>query len=238
MKFLAHGSIAAVALSAMLAAGSAGAAPVAANWTGFYVGAVGSYGGGNSTAAFTAPTSSPDITSWKALDVPANGGLLGITVGYNFAAMNNMVFGIEGDASWGRIGGHAFMDSSSVPYNPNPTDGWMTQTYFATLRARLGWTSTLMSNPTLFYLTAGVATTDGFREITNRTVGYSDARATHTGGVFGGGVESKITDTWSWKAELLFADLGTQSYQHSYSPVVTAVHLTDTLFRFGINKHF
>lgn len=233
MKLFTRGSAAAFAVTAMLAAGSASAA--GPSWTGFYAGVVGSYDWGNSTAAFTAPNY---ITDWEAIGVPVKGGLLGLTLGYNFASMNSVVLGLEGDVSWGKVTGHAFMPENTSPYNPNDTDGWMTQSYFATLRARLGWTSMMMNSPTLWYLTAGIATTDGFREIANRTVIYSDASATHTGGVFGGGVESKINDSWSWKAELLYADLGTQSYQHSYSPVFTDVHLTNTLFRFGINKHF
>ena len=249
MSLFKHAGAAVLAISTIVAAGAASAAPIPGSapiidWQGFYAGAVGAYGSGNTTAAFSAPTSAPDIRPWAANNVPVTGGLLGLTLGYNFQPMGNAVFGIEGDVSWGRLAGSSFLPRkttggpSTPGYNPNDTQGYFQQTYFATLRARLGWTTPMMGNPTLFYFTAGLAASDGYREITNVTVGRSTATATHTGWAFGGGVESMINGQWSWKAEVLYADLGTQHYQHSFSPVITDVHLTDTLFRFGINKHF
>jgi outer membrane immunogenic protein len=239
MTFLARLGAAALALSATVVAGAAGAAP--ATWTGFYVGAVGSYAGGNTTAAFSAPTSSPDIRSWKALDMGLSGGMLGLTLGYNFDKQNNFMMGLEGDISWGKISGTGYMDpcSCSPGYVPYPTTGEFHQTYFGTLRARLGWENMAFNMPSLLYLTGGLAFSDGTRQIANTyRPHWTPAVQSHVGWTFGGGVETKFNDRWSWKAELLYADLGTQHYQSTDSTVITDVHLTDTLFRFGINKHF
>ena len=213
----------------------AGAAPII-SWTGLYAGAVGSYGWGNTTAAFSAPSF---LTTWGAVNIPLDGGLLGATLGYNFDLNNNFVLGIEGDISAGRIGGNAFLPrNTGTPFNPNDTLGAFHQSYFGTLRARLGLSTTSMGNPTLWYLTGGLAFSDGHREISNTSVGDSLASANHTGWTFGAGIEHKITNHWSVKGEVLYADLGTQHYQSSTSTVVTDVHLTDTLLRVGVNYGF
>ncbi len=220
-----------------------GSAPVI-SWTGFYAGAVGTYGWGNTTAAFTAPTSFPDIRPWKAVDIALNGGMLGATVGYNMQLQNNFVVGVEGDISFGRIGGDAFLPQNlsggpSTPgYNPNDTMGEFHQSWLATARLRLGWSTMAMGNPTLWYVTGGAAWSDGNRHIFNGTVNSVVSGNTHFGWIAGGGVEHKINNHWSVKAEALYADLGTQSYQGSGSTVITAVHLTDTIVRLGVNYAF
>lgn len=250
MKFLMHSAAAALALSTLAVVGSASAAdlpdyvapPAAvapAGWGGWYAGAVGAYGWGNSAASFSAPS---NITNWQALSMDLNGGLVGVTLGYNFATGTNTVFGIEGDVSAGRIGGSAFMASTGglttdPGYNPNDTLGEYHQSYFATLRARLGWSTTSFGNPTLWYVTGGLASSSFDREISNVTVGDSKSSATHTGWTVGAGLEHAIAPNWSVKAELLYADLGTRHYNGNLG-VVTDVHVTDTLLRFGINKHF
>jgi outer membrane immunogenic protein len=123
-----------------------------------------------------------------------------------------------------------------VPYD---TDGKFAQSYFGTLRARLGWSSALMGSPTLWYLTGGFAFSDGTRQIRNtRYPDWSSASEAQAGWVFGGGVEHKFTSHWSFKAELLYADLGKAPYQDPNATVVTQVHLTDTLLRLGLNYKF
>jgi outer membrane immunogenic protein len=248
MKFVLAG--AAIALSTLAAAGSASAAdlpdyvapPVAvapAGWDGWYAGVVGAYAWGNSSASFSAPG---NITNWQALGMGLNGGLLGATLGFNFATQNNFVLGIEGDVSAGRIGGTGFMAATGglttdPGYNPNDTLGEYHQSYFATLRARLGWSTTSFGNPTLWYLTGGLAASSFDREISNVSVGDSKSSATHTGWTVGGGFEHLLASNWSLKAEVLYADLGTQHYNGNLG-TVTDVHVTDTLFRVGFNKHF
>jgi outer membrane immunogenic protein len=168
--------------------------------------------------------------------------MLGATLGYNFETSNNMVFGVEGDIAFGRIGNSRFLPATGglttdPGYNPNDTLGEYHQSYFATLRARLGWSSTSFGAPTLWYITGGLATSALDREISNVTVGDSKSRATHTGWTVGAGVESMIAPTWSVKAEVLYADLGTAHYNGNLG-VVTDIKVTDTLFRVGVSKHF
>jgi outer membrane immunogenic protein len=212
-----------------------GSAPII-SWSGFYVGAVGTYGIGKSTADFSAPSF---ITSWKAVDVDLNGGLLGVTAGYNWQTQSNFVLGVEGDISFGRIGGDAFLPQNfGSPFNPNDTMGEFHQSWLATARVRLGWSSMAMGNPTLWYVTGGAAWSDGNRHIFNGTVNSVVSDNVHTGWTVGAGVEHKISNHWSLKAEALYVDLGKQSYQGSGSSVVTDVKLTDTLFRVGVNYGF
>jgi outer membrane immunogenic protein len=213
-------------------------AAAAPTWEGLYIGAVGAYGWGNTAANFSAPGG---ITNWGANQIPLSGGLLGLTLGYNFDLHNAWVLGIEGDISAGNLGGSSFLaatgGSTSDPgYVPDDTQGVYRQSYFGTLRGRIGWSTNSMG-PTLWYLTGGLAFSDGRREITNVNVGDSVATATHTGWTIGGGIEHKITNNWSIKGELLYADLGTGHYNGNLG-VVTDVHLTDTLFRVGVNYKF
>lgn len=238
-------AIAALPLALALVSGSALAAdlspapapmappPVTAiSWGGFYGGVVGAYGWGNTTAAFSAPSF---ITSWEAVNIGTNGGLLGGTLGYNFD-MHNWVLGIEGDISAGNIGGSSFLPATCcAQFNPFDTVGAFHQSYFGTVRGRIGWSG---GGSTLWYATGGLAVSDGHREITNSFVGDVNTSATHVGWTVGAGVEHKITTHWSVKAELLYADLGTQHYADSGSGVVTDVHLTDTLARVGVNYKF
>ena len=83
-------------------------APVA-NWSGFYIGAVGGWARGN---AFS---NHPD------------GGLIGGTVGFNYQPVGSaFVFGIEGDWSWAEIEGAYAFGTSRIES-------------VGTLRGRLGW---------------------------------------------------------------------------------------------------
>jgi outer membrane immunogenic protein len=228
------------AVSVGAATAAAAAPPAPSPWDGFYVGALGTYGWGSTTAAFSAPD---NILNWAALDMNTSGGLFGGTVGYNFSLQNSWVLGVEGDLSWGSISGTGFLAATGGSrrdpgYNPNDTDGKFHQSYLGTIRGRFGFSTGGPAAPTLWYVTGGMAFSDGNREIMNNTVGDSLATASHSGWVVGAGVEHKFSRHWSLKGEVLYTDLGTEHYDSSTSSVVTDVHLTNTLLRVGLNYGF
>ncbi len=208
MKFLIHSgaAAAAVALSALVAMGSASAADLPDYVAPPEAVAPAGWAAGTSARRRIRLGQQPgvllradDITNWQALNINLNGGLLGATLGFNFTPQNNFVLGIEGDISFGRLGGTQFLpendgvlDDDDPGFNPSDTFGEYHQSYLATLRARLGWVSTAFGNPTLWYVTGGLATTTLYREITNENVIDSNSSATHTGWTVGAGLETMI----------------------------------------------
>ncbi len=135
-------------------------------WTGFYAGAHGGYG-------------------W-ALDEPGgfdvSGGLLGMHAGYNYQ-MGQTVLGIEGDytGSW-------MEDTRGSGAGPVTLD----VDYFASLRARLGYTV----GSALVYGTIGYAWAEA------GTSGLGVGRTSDFGGlVLGAGVDYKFAPNWSARVE-------------------------------------
>jgi outer membrane immunogenic protein len=202
-------------------------APVAApyNWTGFYIGAVGSYGWADATHCSVLVPCAPGfpVTDMK-------GGLFGATVGYNYQ-LNNIVFGVEGDWSGGRLSGSS---PSTAGYGCGGTcDNKITSV--ATLRGRLG----LAWNQFLFYGTAGVAWER--LQASLGTPALVSTTTTKSNFVWGAGAEYAFTKNLSAKVEYLrTSKLGT--FVYDTVPVCGAICTLETkelnLFRAGLNWRF
>ena len=229
------------------------------SWTGCYVGAnvggarahniadlspAGSYlnppsflpppnvqGGGDFAGDIAALSHSYDManTGWEA------GGQVGCNGQWGVA-----VFGLEGDWQWSRVGTSAdaayaaFPNVGSVsspPFMDNAHTEHMdvTQRWFATARARAGFTPW---ERVLVYATGGIAwanyesNTDVIFATGNRVLGVfngathiGSASATMAGPVVGGGVEWAVTKNWSVKAEYLYMRFDGFAYA---SPLVAA----------------
>lgn len=210
------------------------------DWTGFYIGANGSY-------------------NWQSVGFPdpavtqmhANGAMGGLTVGADYH-MSQVVAGILGDVDFGNVGVTAangnFMSESA------------NEKLFATIRGRIGYAF----GPVLIYGTAGVAfasldqgencpvgATGGFcmvprwQDPKNPKAGpYSlTGNALYVGGVWGGGVEWMFARNWTVKGEYLYSNLGQASFNLGTAPsgVATSprdVTLTQQQVRLGINYRF
>ncbi len=213
----------------------------------------------------------------KFFDVSTQGVNGGGQVGYNWQTSTNLVFGIEADIQASDIKGSTGCVVTcgaaivTAPLSILPafpvifTDDSVTSRldWFGTVRGRLGYST----GPSLFYVTGGFAYGDVER--TANVVGSTTAifapgtvnsfagsfRATtlKTGWTVGAGLESKIWNNWSVKAEYLFVDLGsnTDSFNTLYTAggggaVVGTVAATrtdtsttrDHIFRVGLNYHF
>jgi outer membrane immunogenic protein len=169
-------------------------APIVApgyNWTGFYIGAVGTYGWGDSQhceIGSTPPCLSTgpftNMTGWE------GGG----TVGYNWQ-WTTWVFGVEGDWSWGKLKG----SSRSVPgFNCTPACDTSINS-IGTARGRVGYAF----DRVLPYLTAGAAFSDLHASIASIGLPVSSGSTTKTNFVWGGGVEVALIPQWSAKVEYL-----------------------------------
>jgi outer membrane immunogenic protein len=217
-----------------------GSAPII-SWTGFYAGVNGAYGWGSSGARLVGP-----ITGGGVNVTSLNGGLVGGTIGYNWQTASNIVFGIEADAAAGKIGGTSFL--ANVPTAAGTT-ATMNLDWLATVRARVGWSTTSFGKPTLWYVTGGAAWAGATRYVQNFYNPGVRTNANYTGWTVGAGVEHALTDHWTVKAEYLYVDLGAANHVGGYgggppppsaptSIETTRVSAKTQLLRFGINYKF
>jgi outer membrane immunogenic protein len=210
------------------------------NWSGFYVGAHGGYAAGSSTSAtFDPATYSTTLirrdnfrldepTAPFGLSTASKGGFGGIQIGYNWqAAGSPWVFGIEADASFGRVrgedakpfavvasfGGEGGASYTGVARLRRNIDA------FGTVRSRIGYAADTM----LVYATGGLALASiGTRFAVDSlafpprtdlnpediaaltSAGNASTKHVHVGYAVGGGVEWAFARSWSIKAEYVY----------------------------------
>jgi outer membrane immunogenic protein len=185
-------------------------APLAANWTGFYVGINGGYGFGKSDWDIPAVSTDP------------SGGLVGATLGYNWQT-GMWVWGFEGDIDWADIKGDATCGAGTC----TTKNDWL-----GTARLRVGYAGW---NNWLPYLTGGAA----FGDIkADSTVTGMSASKTQIGWTAGVGVEYAFRSNWSAKLEYLYADLGSFDCGVACGATTDNVDYKVNLVRAGINYRF
>jgi len=177
------------------------AAPVAFNWTGFYIGVHGGIGGGNfdSSLGFD-----DDGTYWDNFSDNAFGAFGGAQIGYNYQFSPNWVAGVEAD-----IAASSIKAKHDENYNGGDFDNAEGHVdWFGTLRARIGYA---MDN-VLFYGTGGAAYGEvkmsGSYGNGGDTYESFSTSSTQWGWTIGAGVEYGITHNVTLKAEYLYVDLG------------------------------
>lgn len=199
-------------------AGAANAADVidtvpVMDWSGFYAGVHAGYGWGDFD--YDAEISEIDVDGDSAsfgTGGEADGFFAGVQAGFNWQ-MDALVLGIEGDISKSWIGGDdtdAFAD-----FGLDEVDGTVrTETdldWFGTLRLRAGF---LATDAMLIYATGGLAwgNIDSHVRVDYGDDGVTDVSGgdseTRMGWTLGGGLEYKVSEAMSVKAEYLYVDLG------------------------------
>ena len=185
--------------------------PVAASWTGFYLGINGGYGFG------TSDWDSPPVS------LDPSGGMAGATLGYNWQT-GSWVWGLEGDIDWADIKGDTACFGGSCEFK----DEWL-----GTARARIGYAGW---NNWLPYVTGGAAF--GGLKADNSLSGTT-ASKTQIGWTAGAGLEWAFRSNWSAKIEYLYADLGSFDCGTACSLVTPDnVSFKVNLVRAGINYRF
>lgn len=205
-------------------------------WTGFYVGVHGGYGGSTADVDVAAsgvtipPFGAHAATATMVSGVPtdfatnAKGFIGGGTLGYNVQT-GRFVWGVETDLSWADIEG---TNSQSGVFPgiggaaPITTAGTVQEKLdaFGTLRGRLGFAP---DGRLLIYATGGlayghVASNTNISEafppsvLTPISGGIGSASQFRVGWTAGAGVEYAFAPHWSVKAEYLYYDLGTLTY--------------------------
>jgi outer membrane immunogenic protein len=188
------------------------------DWSGFYGTLSGGYSGVglDGTQIDTAPPYE-DLPLDVATDGSSSGGaLFGVGLGYNHE-VGDFVFGLDGDIS--------------LLTNENQLE--MKQTvdadydWFATARGRAGFDS----DGTLLYLTGGLALLDA-----NFDDGADSHGETLVGWTAGAGMERMISESFSIKAEALYADFGSVNFILSGDE--TEIDTDMIVLRAGISFHF
>ncbi len=210
------------------------------DWTGFYlggfIGAVTADTGWSSLAATNLSLADP-FTS-----VHAAGFIGGGTWGYN-QQFGNIVAGFEADLGWTNAsGGRSVPCTSGLLFTCEASLGWL-----STINGRFGYafdrllvyakgglavadvSATSVWNPGVIPLNAGAGV-----QPTPAALAFR-ASDTAVGWTVGGGFEFALTQNWSSKAEAMYYDLGSATYQLD-APV--RISRTGALGRVGVNYHF
>jgi outer membrane immunogenic protein len=222
------------------------------DWTGFYAGGNGGFSWGRSATEYTGTGVGLPFATTQNMD----GGLGGGQIGYNWQFNRNWLFGLEADIQGTGQGGTVPFPTVVVPPGGTisvipgfTTTGSLSQNlpWFGTVRARLG---VLPGDHWLLYATGGLAYggIDSTFNVTSTTTtgtvttGAGSANNIRAGWTVGGGVEWVISGPWTAKLEYLYMDLGTFANTFTgtgaYGTVTTSSHITDNIFRAGINYRF
>ena len=193
------------------------AAPLAFDWTGFYVGGHFGYAAGTSHWTETpVGVPGPSVSGSLNLFQPfgpfdeAGSYFAGVQAGYNRMLPNRVVLGVEGDVSF-----PSFPDLSGISIGGastfvtpalGPETYSETVVHSGTLRGRIGYAP----GSWLFYATAGFAWTYDSLTLTQLANGTMES-AFHwrLGWAAGAGVEAPVAPHWTMKVEYLFTDYGT-----------------------------
>lgn len=198
---------------------NSGASPIysptpASGWGGFYAGVSGGYGFGNATIAPAPGAQASNGTG---------GWNLGGQAGYN-ADMGGFILGAEADLQW-----------SSINYSEAVAGGTFKAgvDFYGTLRGRAG----MAFGQVMPYVTGGIAAGRGTVTLDNGV--NTSQSATHMGWTAGVGLEAQATQNISIKAEYLYVDLGTQTYNNLPAPIGN-IDATQrfSVVRAGVNYKF
>jgi len=225
------------------------------NWSGCYIGGdIGWIGSRDRfdtyPSGLVAPFNpGPNNHSYSGSGSSAIGGVL---VGCNWTATPNWVFGVEADISASGLKNNTGADYGLILQTTPPTP-WTAHNetvsselpWLATFRGRLGYAW----DDTLLFATGGLAVGQvkaslNYFSFGNDFTNAGSTTTTRTGWTVGGGIEHALDSHWSVKAEYLYVDLGTLSFD---SPNVvgapgtawgTSVKVRENIAKVGVNYKF
>lgn len=178
---------------------------LAADWTGFYIGA--NVGGVFGDVDITGVSEATGYVNIAPLDVPAvnfsaDGVLGGAQLGYNFQ-MSDWVFGVE-------VEGHGMDFDTAQAINADGDISSVESEWGATATARFGFV--LAANSLLYvkggYATGNIKTSYLDTNGTPLTTGLLETDEIHHGFIVGGGIEHAIGENASFGVEYNYIDLG------------------------------
>ena len=174
--------------------------PVAgpSDWSGFHFGV--HFGGAFGSSDYDLDLAAGPGGPYANDNIDLSGVLGGVLLGYNFQS-NNIVYGIEIDASIGDVEGkNTFFPAVGIHFH---------QTTQGSLRLRVGYA---MGN-TLIYATGGG--TLASVEVDQIGVVNATDEETQYGFIVGGGIEHKVSDAISIRGEYLYSHFFRDGYSHT-----------------------
>lgn len=199
---------------------------IADDWTGFYVGAHGGYGWGDSEVDLTHSSGAihyndpflpgdehPDFSDY-------NGWFAGGQAGFNVKIAPGIIVGLEADVSGADLGDDL---TTAISKQGARWDISSNLDVFGTVRGRLGY---LVNDQLLAYGTGGFAwgrvdlkqattfydVNTGQPQATDSEGGRTSGTVNHLGWTIGAGLEYRLAAHWTLKTEYLFVDLGKEDY--------------------------
>jgi len=228
--------------------------PVTSSWTGAYVGVGGGYGVAKNTLEL-ADRSEPDPGSLFSAGIPFghDGGILFATAGYDYQISPRFVIGAFGDADYAHL---KQSNNISVALDEDVELHGGTQTQlknFLMVGGRIGY---LAWPDTMLFVSGGYANVEV--DDTNVAIGISvegtEVEGGGTtlisgrrlnGGFIGGGIETRLNDSLSLKAEYRYIDLGAESVKLLPNDIPEINEIVSTKFdpdiqmgRLSINYRF
>ncbi len=215
-----------------LPAGGGSDVPSGGLWQGLYAGVSGGIGSFNGRAMdwswdmFENPDGDFDLRGFA--------GIAGAQAGYNHQK-GGLVFGLESDVSW-----TGFSEERTFIDRFNPTDSYVkaNMDWLATVRGRMG----VANDKAMAYVTGGLALA-GVEHCGNsgdpcsidddQSIAWS---GTQPGLVAGAGVETRLSDRWSFKSEYLYLVTADKNLVYDTSANQDVDFGFDAhLFRIGLN---
>ena len=194
--------------------------PVSYTWTGAYIGA---YFG---ESIGSAELRTPSLTSGIA-DLNQAGFTAGGTVGFNWQFDPRFLIGLEAD--FGTAGLHRSVFQWNDFAQLQEKADW-----YGTVRARFGY----VTGPSLIYVTGGgvvMHIRDDFGG--TATAGPTQNSEDRTGWTAGGGIETKLSRSWSAKTEYLYMHVGSSTFFSNVfgGPFVTVFDHNFHVIKTGLN---
>ena len=200
------------------------APPVAAvyDWTGFHVGANGTYLASDARWDIGPGVFQPDGSG------KGSGFLGGVQAGYDLQ-VGSWVFGIEAQGNWGTVEVAYPSVANAINTNTVQTDG------FGLVTGRVGYAF----DNVLFYAKGGGAVVRNRYDVfdTNALLTLRTASETRWGGAAGVGLEIAFTNNWSFATEYVHAFLGQHTLTFSDGVPYNIRHDVD-LVSFHLNYRF
>jgi outer membrane immunogenic protein len=154
-----------------------------------------------------------------------SGGFGGGTVGYNWQLPGSQfVFGVEVDAAGASIKDSFLVDVGVTQENKTNA--------FGSVTGRAGFAV----DAALLYAKGGFAWANAKTSFTDGMLTVSDSH-THTGYTIGGGLEYLFTPNWSAKAEYMYTNVGSETYNFGGQLADSGSFDFHTI-KVGVNYHF
>lgn len=194
--------------------------PVTSSWTSAYLGLGGGYGVANNTLKLS-DRFEPDPGSVFSAGIPFghDGGILFATIGYDYQINPMFVVGVFGDADYSHL---KQRNSLTLSLDEDAELHGGTKTEFKNMLMVGGRIGYLARPDTMLFVSGGYASVDA--GATNLSLGASiegtEVEGGSTtliggrhfdGGFIGGGIETRLNDSLSLRAEYRYIDLGSET---------------------------